>query len=115
MSEKSIQYREPAAEERQLLSALLKQVPHLLLPQGWLDSVRVWSLDDGRMGSFRIAPHSTKVQRPGRADVASLEFCDIDGIKVLVSLNLDSEGEPFEVDIWKTNFQPLIRLPYEWT
>jgi len=30
---------------------------------------------------------------------------------VLVSLSFDAAGHPFEVDVWKTDFAPVIRFP----
>lgn len=33
------------------------------------------------------------------------------GVIVLVSLSVDSAGHPFEVDVWKSDFHPVIRFP----
>ena len=40
-------------------------------------------------------------------------FTDEDGVKVIASLNVDSDGHLFELDIWKTDFSPLLRIPAE--
>ena len=45
--------------------------------------------------------------------VSELQFVDQDGIDVLVSLYVDTQGEIFELDVWKTDFSQLIRFP-EW-
>jgi hypothetical protein len=41
------------------------------------------------------------------------EFCfeDADGIDVLVSLNVDQGGHPFELDVWKTDLSPVVQFP----
>lgn len=43
--------------------------------------------------------------------VAEYQFTDADGVEVLASLNVDQDGRPFELDMWKTDFSPLIRIP----
>ena len=44
-------------------------------------------------------------------EVSRLEFTDSDGVVVSVTLNLDQRGKLFEVDVWKTDFQPVIDVP----
>ncbi len=39
------------------------------------------------------------------------QFTDEDGVEVLASLNLDQDGNLYELDIWKTDFGKLIRIP----
>jgi hypothetical protein len=69
-------------------------------------------MSDGGMGSLRLhlqgsnAPGSTFGRR-----AAELQFTDADRVGVIVSLNLDKEGRPFEMDVWKTNFAPLVQVP----
>jgi len=68
-------------------------------------------MDDGGMGSLRLwVPGATGVQRFGAA-VAELEFTDSDGVPVSVSLYVDQEGRPFELDLFKADFSALRRLP----
>lgn len=43
--------------------------------------------------------------------MSSFQFTDIDGVKVLVTLNIDKQGDLLELDIWKTNFHQLVELP----
>ena len=63
------------------------------------------------MGSLRLwVPGATGVQRFGAA-VAELEFTDSDGVPVSVSLYVDQEGRPFELDLFKADFSALRRLP----
>jgi len=70
-------------------------------------------MDDGGMGSLRLATDEA-LQQPRRLmgrRAAELQFIDADGVTVLASLNLDQNGELLELDIWKTDFSPLIQIP----
>ena len=82
------------------------------LEADWLTDLKVSDMDDGGMGSLRLAPSGidSRGRRYGRT-AAELEFEDVDGVKVLVSLNLDEVGAPFELAIWTVDFSPLMRLP----
>jgi hypothetical protein len=64
------------------------------------------------MGSLRLIvdgrPHS---KRKFDTCAAELHFADVDGVAVVASLYLDSEGLPLELDIWKTDFSPLNTIP----
>lgn len=42
---------------------------------------------------------------------SDVEFRDEDGVHVLASLFVDRERVPYEVEIWKADDTPLIRLP----
>jgi hypothetical protein len=44
--------------------------------------------------------------------VAEWTFKDGDDVEVLASLNVDREDHLFELDVWKTDFAPLVRLPF---
>jgi hypothetical protein len=43
--------------------------------------------------------------------VAEYIFKDADGVDVIASLNVDQNNELFELDIWKTTFDQLVRIP----
>ncbi|HEU4881032.1 MAG TPA: hypothetical protein VFT45_02270 [Longimicrobium sp.] len=112
MSDESIKLREATPTELRLLRALVQQMPHIREIAASFNSVLVQPLDDGGMGSFRIAPLSPgRNQRHFGKVAATLQFTDKDGVLVLVSLNTDTQGEPFEVDVWKTDFSPVICVP----
>lgn len=69
-------------------------------------------MNDGAMGSLVLFPDDLRPRKRLFGCVASkLEFKDEDGIDVLVTLNLDNEGKLFEVDSWKVDFKPLVRIP----
>lgn len=68
-------------------------------------------MEDGGMGSHRF----TGVGEEGRVGrtVAECEFTDEDGVTVSAALNVDQRGRLLELDIWKTDFSPLMRWPLE--
>ena len=72
----------------------------------------VETMEDGGMGSFTITvPDFPSAGRKFGREVSHIEFLDKDGIPVDVTLNTDKQNRPFEVDIWKIDFSPLIELP----
>ena len=79
-----------------------------------IDSLKVVPMDDGGMGSLLLLQSSSTSSSTKMGSRASeLLFIDEDGIDVIASLNLDECGVPFELDIWKTDFSPLIQIPEE--
>jgi len=100
--------------EQRLLDALVNRATTLTLSPNWKDALLVQTMDDGGMGSILLFPNGWSERKRLLGSVASkLEFRDEDGVDVLVSLNVDKEGELFEVDVWKVDFSPLIRIPEE--
>ena len=74
-----------------------------------LDRISVKSMKDGGMGSLRFITNTTNPKLSSVA--AECLFHDSDGIKVSATLNLDQNGQLFELDIWKVNFDPLLKWP----
>ena len=72
-----------------------------------LDAMQVEPMDDGGMGSLAIAP----LKRLFGSCAAECHFYDQDGVLVLATLNLDSFGLPFEIDVWKVDFSQTLRWP----
>jgi hypothetical protein len=73
-----------------------------------LTGLSVESLDDGGMGSMRFEIGGNRVFFRCAADCM---FQDSDGVVVFAALNLDQEGQLYELDIWKTDFSPLLCWP----
>lgn len=65
-------------------------------------------MTDGGMGSLAIAPFAN--HKYGSCS-GECYFYDSDDVVVFAQLNLDERGVPFEVDIWKVDFSPLITWP----
>ncbi len=101
--------RKPTEAERRLLARLAHADN---LTTEWLDGLTVAEMDDGGMGSLRLAPEGK--DDPDRAFGRAgeqLEFADADGIPVIASLYLDDAGAPLELEMWKVDFTPLVRIP----
>jgi hypothetical protein len=73
-----------------------------------LGKARVQDMADGGMGSIRCCKADKR--RFGK-EIAKGAFQDADGVPVSVTLNLDQQGELFELDVWKVDNSPLVRYP----
>lgn len=102
--------RKLKGDERALLAGLIAGEPqaHQLLNS--LDDAIVEEMDDGGMGSLRFCDSGGEVRRFGK-QLVEREFADIDGVPVIVTINLDNQGALYELDIWKVDFSPLKKLP----
>lgn len=76
-----------------------------------LSQLKVSDMDDGKMGSVLLFVNGRFEERGASDFISEFEFDDEDGIPVLVSLYSDPSGVISELDIWKVNYQPLIRIP----
>lgn len=74
-----------------------------------LDAIRVRPMDDGGMGSLQIAPFD-RTRRFGSSP-AQCHFYDVDGVPISVTLNLDQNDAPFEIDVWRVDFKPTRGWP----
>ena len=73
-----------------------------------LPTLFVEEMDDGGMGSLRVVPCENKLYS---RDIGEVELNDIDGIYLLLTVNVDTDGDFFELDIWKADNSPLKRFP----
>ncbi|WP_047396756.1 hypothetical protein [Chitinibacter sp. ZOR0017] len=76
-----------------------------------IDELLVSNMSDGGMGSLFIGENNTL--RTFGEKISECSFNGIDGVLVSATLNLDQNGDLFEIDIWKTNFSPLLKWPNE--
>lgn len=105
--------REPTSSELKLIKFLFFKAGDAECLEKHLEHLKVSPMDDGEMGSLRLFPFV--VENPssrffGKA-VSECYFDDTDGVRVIVTLNLDQNGNPFEIDVWKTNYGKLIKIP----
>lgn len=107
-----MEFRRPTPDELRLLRELAR-VARLGSPEAWLDALQVRGMDDGGMGSLEFMSMNRQRGRSRGVVVcaAAVQFTDEDGVEVIASLNASENGVPFELDIWKTDFSPLIRIP----
>jgi hypothetical protein len=104
--------RNASPTELMLLHFLICEADLFEPSEEMLKSLKVADMEDGGMGSLRLFPKGLKVldARFGERESAC-QFTDEDGVDVIASLNLDQHGKLYELDIWKTDFGKLIRIP----
>ena len=104
--------RKPSEREMHLIQTLAAAVCHLLVDPDWTERLLVEPLNDGGMGSLHLHMQGSDkpCRRFGRVG-AELAFKDTDGVDVIASLYLDGDGAPFELDMWKVTYAPLIEIP----
>ena len=103
--------RKPTIQETKLIELLIAKAS-LDIPAGWKDDLLVRPMNDSGIGSIYLYPNGeVNKQKEFGKEASDLQFKDKDGIDVIVTLNLDENGKLFELDIWKTNFSDIIKLP----
>jgi hypothetical protein len=104
--------RKPNEREAQLLRVLADAVRQLHADTDWIESLLVESLNDGGMGSLRLYVRGgdNSCRKFGRVG-SELMFKDSDGVDVIVSLYLDQGNAPFELDMWKVTYAPVVEIP----
>ncbi len=65
-------------------------------------------LNDGGMGSLGIGENYENRQFGEK--IAEYMFKDVDGTFVSAALNVDKQGDLYELDIWKVDFSPTQML-----
>jgi hypothetical protein len=106
-------FRKPTADELRLLEELAA-LAHLKDSEKWLATIEVDSMNDGHMGSLKLSSDGSDQVHSSTGKVtalATLQFEDDDGVQVIATLNANEGGVPIEVDVWKTDFSRLRRIP----
>ncbi|GAP72166.1 hypothetical protein SAMD00024442_26_14 [Candidatus Symbiothrix dinenymphae] len=112
MLEEYMVNRKPTKEEEKLIEHLIS-LSLRKFSSGWKEKIFVRSMDDGGMGSLIISlDESSTESRLFGEQISEYCFVDEDGVDVIASLNIDDTGDLYELDIWKTDFSPLIKLPW---
>lgn len=104
--------RKISFNEEMLIESLI-QKSSANFPNNWKEGLLVKPLVDGGMGSLLLFPKDVK-QEENRLlgkQISECQFVDEDGVEVIASLNVDQKDRLFELDIWKTDFSPLISIP----
>lgn len=114
MLDEFTQFRKPSPQELRLVALLVARASGAQLSPDWRETLLVQPIADGGMGSLKLASEeSLQAERPIGRRAAEFQFVDADGVSVLASLNVDRDGRLLELDMWKTDFSPLIRIPDE--
>lgn len=107
MSGEYIHFREPMDFEKWLLARAFASASNV--DPNRFGQILVCPMDDGGMGSLRLWSAGVNMNdRQFGSVVSQYSFADSDGVEVLVELIFDSEGLPYELDVWKTDFSPLV-------
>lgn len=108
-----LENRKPTREEFLLIKHLVELIQDNDMDiETELRAILVRPMQDGGMGSLEIFPFGELIEKRTFGKKASeFSFLDKDGVTVLASLNLDSNGHLYELDIWKTDFSPIIEFP----
>ena len=105
-------FRSPTVDESRLLRELAR-IARIEDPDSWVEELRVREMDDGGMGSLELETEGSHgFGRAGLLCRAAVQFADADGVEVIASLYSRADGEPFELDVWKTDFSKLLRIPH---
>jgi hypothetical protein len=101
-------------KEYDFLMRIERSTGKSLQPLGLSPNAAVEEMADGGMGSLRFESTSDAKSTRHLGEVfAQGEFNDEDGIPVSFTINLDSNGRLFELDLWRVDFEPLKRFPTE--
>jgi hypothetical protein len=97
-------------EEFDLIVFMLKDSSIYMHIVNNLSTSTVQEMVDEGMGSLRFKYDDEKIRRFGK-EVASVSILDIDQIPVSFAINIDEDGNLFELDVFKGDFSPLKRFP----
>ena len=102
--------RRPSFKEEKLLEKLL-ELSNINISESLNSNLLVSPMNDGGMGSLKLYPKGKTIAnvRLGKC-ISEYQFLDEDNVVVIASLNIDNHGDLYELDIWKTDFSPLISI-----
>jgi len=74
------------------------------------ENLLVEDMADGGMGSIRFVQNSGERCLFGKK-IAEADYVDIDGVLVSIVLNVDQQGNLYEIDFWKVDFSSICKYP----
>lgn len=97
--------------EQDLITYLLADDPQWVHLVNKLPRLMVEEMQDGGMGSLRFLSDARDkvIMQKEIARIDSLK--DIDGVYLSITINLGTDNELFELDIFKADFSPLKKFP----
>ena len=99
-------------QEKAIITALLQSKSETAHFIDTLDDLAVKQMNDGGMGSLSFVPKGLEnASRSFGQQLVLGEFSDSDGVPVSVAVNVDGQGQMYELDVWKVNFSPLLAWP----
>ena len=97
-------------EEHDLIVYLLRNNPNFESFLQELPSLTVEEMNDGGMGSLRFLYKDGK-KSIFKDEVAIINIRDMVGVSVRYALNMDMEGNIYELDVFKGDFSKLKKFP----
>ncbi|MFC0400660.1 DUF6984 family protein [Paraburkholderia rhizosphaerae] len=101
--------RQLRPNEIEFIKIMLKGTPDEKRFTDALKDCLVEEMDDGGMGGLTFV--ASGASRSLGVSLAEKEFVDQDGVTAIATLNLDADGDLYELDIWKVDFSPLKSFP----
>ena len=103
--------RNPTRKEELVIRYLVDKSCYKRL--NWEKDLKVADMNDGGMGSLLLIPQGqANKKRLFKEQISEIMFKDIDGVDVIVSLNIDQDNYLFELDCWKVNYENVISYEY---
>ena len=98
-------------EEQELIAYMLKDKPEF---QYFIDyelaNSKVEEMSDGGMGSLKFLSVKN-IKSIMKNEVAVIDLSDADNVPLFIALNTNTDGEIYELDIFKGDFSPLKQFP----
>ncbi len=102
--------RRLSSAEVKLISYLVRDTPEGARIIASLEDLFVEEMDDGGMGSLQVIVEGEDHRRYG-GTVAHMDSHDVDGMYLLISVIVDTDDNFYELDVFKGDFSPLIKIP----
>jgi hypothetical protein len=106
-----MELRSPTPGELHLIEKLISMTNHHKSYKEQLKALRVAQMDDGGMGSLKLSFDDTVPDQTFGEELSSFTFNDTDGTQVIATLYANVHGTPYELDMWKTDYSPLLEIP----
>jgi hypothetical protein len=104
--------RPVSQQERAVIAKLLESQAEYQSLLVSLDALHVSEMNDEGMGSLSLHPRPCMPSaRSMGTRIALGEATDADGVLLSIALNVDKQGELYELDVWRVDFSPLLQLP----
>jgi hypothetical protein len=103
--------RQLRKEEYDLIAYMLRDKPEFesFIDKDLKDSM-VEEMNDGGMGSLKFLSVSN-VKSIMKDEVARIDLRDVDNIPLSITLNTNTDGEIYEMDVFKGDFSHLKKFP----
>ena len=103
-------FRRLRAEERELIIAMVRDLPEAQNLLRGINNAVVEDMNDGGTGSLKFID-LTKTKTRIAMQVCAATFMDMDGMPASVTINIDQDGDLFELDIFKADNSRLKSFP----